>query len=127
MIERSHSYRLGRKEFSLGKNRNYQYVYRKGRSFPSHTMVLVYVPAKELRVGFSASSKVGNAVTRNRVRRCMKEDFRMLRPSLKEGKYIFVARVCAGSAPHGALTANMRALVVRAGLLKEAATANEEK
>ena len=127
MITQAHPYRLGRKEFSLGKNRNYQYVYRKGKSFPSHTMVLVYVPAKELRVGFSASSKVGNAVTRNHVRRVMKEDFRKLRPSLKEGKYIFVARVCAGSAPHGALTANMRALVVRAGLMKEGSAANEEK
>ena len=127
MITQAHPYRLGRKEFSLGKNRNYQYVYRKGKNFPSHTMVLVYVPAKELRVGFSASSKVGNAVTRNHVRRVMKEDFRKLRPSLKEGKYIFVARVCAGSAPHGALTANMRALVVRAGLMKEGSAANEEK
>ena len=115
----AHPFRLGRKQYSLGRNRNYQYVYRKGKSFPSRYMVLVYTNAKTLRVGFSASSKVGNAVTRNRLRRWMKEDFRLLRPSLKEGKYIFVARVSAQGASHETLTSQMRSLVARAGLLKE--------
>jgi len=114
----AHPYRLGRKKFSLGKNRNYQYVYRRGKSTPSRYMVLVYVPAGELRVGYSVSSKVGCAVVRNRIRRCFKEDFRMLRSSVKEGKYIFIARVNAKDARHRELTANMRAVVKKAGLFK---------
>ena len=110
-----HVYRLGRR-YSLGRNKQYTYVYRRGKSFPGHRMVLVYLKARELKVGFSVSSKIGNAVTRNRVRRRMKEDFRMLRPSLRPGKYIFVARAAAVSADAAAMAREMRALLKKAAL-----------
>lgn len=92
-------------------------MYRKGKSFPSRYIVLIYVQARELKVGFSVSSKVGNAVTRNRLRRCLREDVRLLRPELKAGKYIFLARVAAKDAPRRQLTAQMRSLLRKANLL----------
>ena len=111
----AHPYRLGRR-YSLGRNKQYTYVYRRGKSFPGYRMVLIYLKARELKVGFSVSSKVGNAVTRNRLRRRMKEDFRMLRPSLRPGKYIFVARAAAASAEPAAMGREMRSLLKKAGL-----------
>ena len=69
-----------------GRSRNYRYVYRKGRSFPSRSLVLVYLRGKDLKLGFSVSSKVGNAVTRNRVRRCLREDARLMRPAPEAGE-----------------------------------------
>ncbi len=80
-------------------------------------MAMVYLRARDLKVGFSVSSKVGNSVTRNRIRRVMREDFRMLRPHVACGRYIFVARVAAKDAPHALLTRDMNALLVKAGLL----------
>lgn len=114
----AHSLRFPRR-FRLGKSRNYRYVYRKGKSFPSRCMALVYLRGRDLKIGFSVSAKVGNAVTRNRVRRCMREDARLLRPRLKRGRYIFVARSAAARCAHEALAREMYALVKRAGLLKE--------
>ena len=36
----------------LGRNRNYRYVYRKGKSYPSHSLVVIYLRAKDLKLGF---------------------------------------------------------------------------
>ena len=107
------------RRFRLGGNRNYRYVYRKGRSYPSKNLVLIHMKAKEQQFGFSISSKVGNAVTRNRIRRYMREDVRRMRTELKCGKYIFVARPALKNVPHEALTREMSAVLRRANLLRE--------
>ena len=107
------------RRYRLGGNKNYRYVYRRGKSYPSKYLVLVYLKGKEQRFGFSISSKVGNAVTRNRIRRCMREDVRKMRTQLKCGKYIFVARPALKSVPHEELTRELYALLRRAKLMKE--------
>lgn len=71
-------------------------------------------------MGFSVSSKVGNSVTRNRLRRYMKEDFRLLRPGVKNARLIFVARVQSAQAPHQVLASEMRYLLRKADLLRPA-------
>lgn len=114
-LKKLHPYRLGR-AFSLGRNKNHQYVYRRGKSHPGQYVVLIYLRARELKVGFSVSAKVGNAVTRNRLRRWMREDFRMLRPELKPGKYIFVARNRSAGVKHEKITRDMKNLIARAKL-----------
>ena len=107
------------RRYRLGGNRNYRYVYRRGKSFPSRNVVLIYLKGREQRFGFSVSGKVGNAVARNRIRRCMREDVRRMRASLKRGKYVFIARQGILDFPHAALTQELRRLLARANLLKE--------
>ncbi len=103
----------------LGGNRNYRYVYRRGKSHPSKNLVLIYLKGKEQRFGFSVSAKVGNAVARNRIRRYLREDVRRLRKRLKTGKYIFVARPAIKMAAHEELTRELENLLRRAKLVKE--------
>ena len=109
------------RRYRLGDNRNYRFVYRRGKSNPSRNLTLVHLKGRELKIGFSVSGKVGNAVTRNRIRRWMREDVRKLRTRLKCGKYIFVARPSAAEMSHAALTREIGSLLNRAKLLKEEA------
>ena len=107
------------RKYRLGGNKNYRYVYRRGKSYPSRNLVLIHLKGRELRFGFSVSGKVGNAVTRNRIRRYLREDVRRMRTEVKSGKYIFVARPSAKDVSHDTLTHEIRQLLVRAKLLKE--------
>ena len=109
------------RRYRLGDNRNYRFVYRRGKSNHSRNLTLVNLKGRELKIGFSVSGKVGNAVTRNRIRRWMREDVRKLRTRLKCGKYIFVARPSAAEISHAALTREIGSLLNRAKLLKEEA------
>lgn len=107
------------RRYRLGGNRNYRCVYRRGKSWPSRSLVLVYLKGRDLKIGFSVSGKVGNAVTRNRVRRILREDARRLRRRMKCGRYVFIARPCIVDTPHEAVTREMRGVLSRAKLLKE--------
>jgi len=90
------------RKYRLGNNKNYRYVYRRGKSHPSKNLVLIYLKGKEQRFGFSVSAKVGKMRTR-----------------LKCGKYIFIARPALKTVPHEALTRELESLLARAKLVKE--------
>lgn len=108
------------RRYRLGGNRNYRYVYRRGKSYLSRNLVLIHLKGRDLKIGFSVSGKVGNAVTRNRIRRCLREDVRKLRGEMKCGRYVFIARTSIVNAPHEAVTREMRKLLAKAKLLKDA-------
>jgi ribonuclease P protein component, eubacterial len=107
------------RRYRLGRNKNYRLVYRRGKSTPSRDVVLIHMKGRDLKIGFSVSSKVGNAVTRNRLRRWMREDIRRIRPRMKCGRYIFVARPSMKDMEHAALTAELLRVLERAKLLRE--------
>lgn len=107
------------RRYRLGRNKNYRFVYKRGKSHPSRNIVLVHLKGRELKIGFSVSGKVGNAVTRNRIRRWMREDVRRMRTRMKCGRYIFVARPNAKNVSHEALARELRSVLVRAKLLRE--------
>lgn len=107
------------KKYRIRKNGQFQYVYRKGQGGATQRMSLSYVKAGRLQAGFSVSKKVGNAVTRNRVKRRMRECFRLLIPRLRRGFYVFSARPAAAESDYRQLEADMLKLLDRKKLLKE--------
>ena len=97
--------------YRLKKNKAFQYVYRKGHSAACRNLVMLAAPGRGLKVGFSVSKKVGNAVTRNKVKRRLRECFRPLLGDVKNGLYVIVARPSAAEAAFDALQRDVRYLL----------------
>jgi ribonuclease P protein component len=67
------------------------------------------------RFGFTATKKLGNAVTRNRIRRRLKEAVRIVAPGrARDGcDYVLIAREAAASRPFAALERDLIAALGR--------------
>ena len=52
------------RRYRLQKNKAFQYVYHRGRSAACRDLVMLVAKGRGMKVGFSVSKKVGNAVTR---------------------------------------------------------------
>ena len=71
-------------------------------------------------IGFSVSKKIGGSVTRNLVKRKMREAVRSFLPEIKSGYHlIFVARSCIASATFQEIRDSLIRQVAKAGLLYE--------
>ena len=108
------------RQYRIRKNGQFQYVFRKGKGMGCREMSLIYVRAGRMQVGFSVSKKIGNAVTRNRVKRRMRECFRLQMHTLKNGFYVFAARPSAADAYYRQLEKDISGLLRRQGLYREA-------
>lgn len=62
------------RRYRLKRRSAFAYVYRKGeRTSAKHLALLAARSREGLKIGLSVSKKVGNAVTRNRVKRLLRE------------------------------------------------------
>lgn len=70
---------------SLKKNRDFQFIYRNGKSYGNKYLVMYLYRRGGAgnRIGVSVSKKVGNSVVRHRVTRLIRESYR-----LNENKFV---------------------------------------
>lgn len=108
--------------YRLRKSRDFERVRSSGRSWTNRWLVLA-VRANELdriRVGITASRRVGGAVVRSRVRRLIRE---AVRPRLEQihGGWdaVFIARVAMADASFLDVDQAVAELLQRAGLMSE--------
>ncbi len=64
---------------SLKKNRDFQRVYKKGKSKANKYLVMYVLPndLSRNRIGISVSKKVGNSVVRHHLTRLIRESYRL--------------------------------------------------
>lgn len=113
------------KRYRLKKNKAFQYVYHRGKSVACRDLVMLYAKGRGVQVGFSVSKKVGNAVTRNRIKRRLRACFRPYLGDVKNGLYVIVARPSAAEATFQSLQRDVHYLLKKQDALKEGSRAQE--
>ena len=106
---------------TLKENYEFRRVYHRGQSGVSPFLVLYARPnrGKRNRLGITVSAKLGCAVTRNRVRRRLREIYRLAQPELSQGyDVVLVARGRAPKASYRELETAFRRCCDKLGLFK---------
>ncbi len=107
---------------TLKQNSDFRRLYARGKSAVTPYLVL-YCRRNRLgrnRTGYTVSAKLGNAVTRNRARRRLREAYRLNAPALKEGwDLVIVARSRCVTAPWSKLNAAFLKACGELGLTRE--------
>lgn len=106
----------------MNRNSRFRRLYRVGTSYAERCLVLYAKPNRFATncLGITVTKKVGKAVVRNRVRRLIKENYRLAESRIQHGyDLIFVARVRASEASFWEIQRDMLCLLERAHLLRE--------
>ncbi|MFC4601324.1 ribonuclease P protein component [Cohnella hongkongensis] len=110
------------RKLRLRKREDFNTVYRYGKSFANSQFVVYWrkrAPTGTFRMGVSASSKLGGAVVRNRLRRMVKEIVRLNAAKLQEDiDLILIVRKPALSLSYKEMEGSILHVLRKAGLLK---------
>ncbi len=106
-----------RREERLTKPKQYSLVYSRGSSWVSNLIVMRALPngLTISRYGFSVSKRVGKAVTRNRIKRLLREISSVV-PVKTAWDIVFIVRPAAANADYAGLRESVEGLISRAGL-----------
>lgn len=102
--------------YRLKRPKDFRRTYQKGKFCANPYLVLYYVKNGQdgLRIGFSVSKKVGQAVVRNRVKRRLREICRLHEEIFPKGyDFVFVARAQSKEADYHLIEKNLLNLVGR--------------
>ena len=110
------------RSYSLKRHKEFRYTYARGKAQSTPLLTLVYAKSRNetIRVGFSVSKRVGNAVRRNRAKRRMREGLTPMLGYIPGGiNVIFIAKPDVPDAPFIELQKQMETLLKRAGLWRD--------
>ncbi len=106
---------------SLNKNYEFRRLYSRGKSYAS-PLVVVYCGRNhkaENRLGITVGSKIGKAVHRNRVRRRIREIYRLNEARFRTGwDIVVVARAKAAEASYWDIERSLLGAAEKLGILK---------
>jgi ribonuclease P protein component len=109
--------------YRLQKNEDFQTVFQRGTSTANRQFVIYKLDKEEqdiVRVGISVSKKLGNAVTRNRIKRHIREAIRVHLPQITwKGDVIIIARLPLLEMDYHEMVDSLAHCLVKAKLLSK--------
>ncbi len=110
--------------YTTSMKRNFQFrrMYRSAKSEADKYLVLYYRKnrGQENHLGITVSKKVGTAVVRNRIRRLIKENYRLNEEGIVQGyDFVIVARSRAANADFYQIRASLLSLFTACHLVKK--------
>ena len=105
---------------TLKKNYEFRRLYSKGKSCANAYLVVYCRKNHSGRIGYTVSNKVGHAVVRNRIRRRLREIYRLHEREIVRGyDLVVVLRVRACAADYHQLETAFLSACAKLGLLTE--------
>ncbi|AXX87786.1 ribonuclease P protein component [Malaciobacter marinus] len=80
------------KKHRINNSSDFNKIYKSDKKWHTHSFVAFFSPAKDFKVAFVASKKVGNAVMRSKSKRRLRGMFVSFEKQVATGSYIFVAK-----------------------------------
>ncbi|WP_117167987.1 ribonuclease P protein component [Paraliobacillus sediminis] len=111
-----------KKAYRLKKDKEFQLVFKQGKSFANRQLVIYYLKKTEqthFRVGLSVSKKIGNAVMRNQIKRYLRQAFLELDEQI-DNTYdvIVIARVPANKMDFSEIKKSLIHVLTKSHVLK---------
>jgi len=108
------------KEYRLRKKKEFEYIFKHGKRISGEGLVCYWFSDEQMgnKLGTVVSKKVGQSVKRNRIKRIIREFYRLNRPCFcKTGALIVVARPCISTWDHQQIDAELERLLQLGGIL----------
>lgn len=81
-------------DYRLKKEKDFDFVFKKGKRLFSFGVTMVYCASNELKAGFAVGKKYGGSVKRNRIKRILRESFRSFLPDLRQNFFfVFIPKI----------------------------------
>ncbi len=109
-----------KKTVSITENKDFKRLYYKGKSVANECVAVYWrrTGGPGCRLGITVSAKIGKAVVRNRVRRLIKESYRLMEDRVRSGQdIVVVARSRAAGADYRTVSGALERAFAKCGLL----------
>ncbi len=105
----------------IKKSKEFNYIYKKGKFYTCRYFSVHYVDTRlpDAKIGISINSKVGNSVTRSRVKRVISEIVRVKLPILEVKNYVITIKPEAADVDFRVLNEEFNRFLVKCNLVKD--------
>ncbi|EHI69112.1 ribonuclease P protein component [Streptococcus ictaluri] len=117
-----------KKTYRVKREKDFQAIFKVGKSVANRKFVVYHLEKeqKHFRVGISAGKRLGNAVTRNAVKRKIRHVLIDLRDSLKSEDFVVIARKGVEDLSYQEVKQNLYHVLKLAKLLEEGFESEEK-